>query len=99
MCLDVLLAQDVVEALHAGRREHAVQHDVLEFRVQSRIEAAKIRRDIEPERMAARTLLDELALAGIDVGLGRGLLGRLLERLLDRERAASARRRRPTSAR
>src|SRR6202035_147461 len=55
--LDVLLAQDIVESLHARRREYPLQHDVLERRMQTGIEFAQVRRAARPEHMAARALL------------------------------------------
>src|ERR1700688_4556057 len=71
--VDVVLAQDVVESLHPGRREHSLQHDVLECRMQAVVELAQVRGAARPEYMAARTLCDELELAGIDLRLAGGL--------------------------
>src|SRR5271156_3482776 len=56
--VDILLAQDIVETLHARRRERTLQHDVLEGGVQAVIEFAKVGRDAGPEHVAARTLFD-----------------------------------------
>ena len=83
---DVLVAQDIVEALHARRRERAAQHDVLEGRVQSRIEPAQIGCDAGAERMAAGTLFDEFDFSGIDLGRGGGLRRRFGKRFVDPRR-------------
>jgi len=65
----VLLAQEIVEALHARSREHSLQHDVLEGRMQSGIELAQIGSAAGAEHVASRTFLDEFDLAGIDFGM------------------------------
>ena len=73
--VDVLLAQNVVEPLHACGREHSLQYDVLELRMQAGIEFAQVRRAARAEHMAARTLFDEFDLARVDLCLGRGFHG------------------------
>src|SRR6266446_10936699 len=70
--LDVFLAQDVVETLHAGGREHPLQYDVLEGRMQAGVELAEVRRAARPQHMAARTLFDEFDLACVDRCLACG---------------------------
>src|ERR1700722_12163873 len=79
--VDVLLVQDVVESLHPGRREHSLQHDVLECGMQALVELAQVRGAARPEHMAARTLRDELELTGIDLRLAGGLGRRFGKRL------------------
>src|SRR5580698_9543119 len=81
--VDIVLAQDVIEALHARRREHSLQHDVLECRMQAVVEFAQVGRGAGSERVAARTFFDELDFAGIDLRFGGGCRRRFRKALLD----------------
>src|ERR1700688_499864 len=57
--LDVPLAQEIVETLHPRGREHPLQYDVLERRMQTGVEFAQVGRAARPQHMAARTLFHE----------------------------------------
>ena len=81
-----LVAQDVVEAFHAGRCQYSAQQNVLELHVQPGIEGAKIGRSVRTELMAARALLDESHFARIDLRLSRLLLRGLRKRRFDSRR-------------
>src|SRR5580704_969710 len=86
--LGVLVAEQIIESLHAGRPQYAVQHDVLEHGVQLGAQATQVRGGARAQHVATRTLLDEFDFAGLDAGGAGGLSRRL------RERSFIARRRR-----
>src|ERR1700719_2978271 len=67
------VCMDIVDVLLA--------QDVLECRMQAIVELAQVRGAARPEHMAARTLRDELELAGIDLRLAGGLGRRFGKRL------------------
>ena len=81
--IDVLFTQHIVEALHAGRRYQAAQHDVLERRLEPRVELAQVRRNAWAQHVAARTFLDKFHFTSPDTLLIRALLGRLRKGLID----------------
>src|SRR5271163_2684589 len=84
--VDILLAQDVVEALHPRLRQHALQHDVPEGCMQTVIEFAQVRGAARSQHMATRTLFGEFDLAGVDLRLGGGFGRRLRKGFLHARR-------------
>src|SRR5208337_1798012 len=78
----ILLVQDVLEALHAHWGEGAAEQDVPEHMMDPRRHLPQIRRNVRPERMAARALLDEFDLPRPDLGGARLACGRLREGLV-----------------